>query len=163
MKKALRFLDRNAETIILVIFGSVLCLSVTLQVTTRLLNHPFSWTEEVARFAYVWFSLPGIAFGIKADSQIRFELIIGKMHGRFRAFWEVILQLAVLAIWIFILYLCFDFIEFGHNRKAPALNVSMDILNYSIVLGSVCCVIRTLQKVIENLRAALKRPDGKET
>ena len=61
MKAVWRFLNKYIEQILLFVMISILICSVTLQVFTRIIGRSFSWTEEVARYSFVWFVMIGMS------------------------------------------------------------------------------------------------------
>lgn len=158
MKKALCFLDQYAEQIVLYIFWAILSAAVTLQVLTRVLGNAFSWTEEVARYSYVWFVLVGISYATKLRTHVRLELILSKFSGKAKARYEIFLDIITLVLCGYLLYLCVDYIGFSYMKKTPALQVSMSILNFSGIAGMGLNCIRTVQNIVLRARD-LKKPE----
>ncbi|MEN8906053.1 MAG: TRAP transporter small permease [Clostridiales bacterium] len=53
----------------------IMLLTVSLQVTVRLFNYGFSWTEELARLTLTYFVITGMAIGVRERIHINIEII----------------------------------------------------------------------------------------
>lgn len=160
MRKALKFLDKYFEIICLYLFMSILCISVTLQVVTRILVSSFSWTEEIARFSFVWFSMTGISFGIMNNLHINIDVLVGKFPETAQKIIDIVTDIIIAGVWCFLFYLSMDFVKFGHMKKAPALNISMTVLNISAPVGMFMCMLRSIQKAVLNIIDFKKRQNS---
>jgi TRAP-type C4-dicarboxylate transport system permease small subunit len=85
----LRFLKRVndvlgwVEMAILGLFVTVMFAVVFGQVFFRyVLNQPSPWTEELARYLFIWISMIGAAYGVKQQSHFGFEMLVKKMSPR---------------------------------------------------------------------------------
>lgn len=76
MKKALLWLNRNMEEIILV-FGIILMIVVIfLQVVARyFFNMSLAWSEELARYVFVWQVWLAVPYAVVKGRHIRLELL----------------------------------------------------------------------------------------
>ena len=149
MKVVLRFLAKYVEQILLYLFMFVLSGSVTLQIVTRLLNCSFSWTEEVARYSFVWFALIGVSYAIQQRKHVGIGLIAGWIRSpKWKRVYETVIDLISLIVLGYLFVLCVRYIGFAHMKRTPALQVSMTVLNLSGVIGIGLAFIRTAQGVV---------------
>ena len=66
MKKILKWLDDNIELYICVFLMSFMTLLVFVQVVMRyVFNNSLSWSEELARYTFIWLIYIGISYGCK--------------------------------------------------------------------------------------------------
>jgi TRAP-type C4-dicarboxylate transport system permease small subunit len=76
MKKVVSFLDALMKVII-ILTTIVMILSCTLQVLSRfVLAHPFSWTEELARFSFIWWAFFGAAYVVRFNGHLGMDLLV---------------------------------------------------------------------------------------
>ena len=69
--KVLKFLDEHMEKILCVIFLALMSIIIVLQVFFRyVLNNSLSWSEELARYLFIWMIYIGISLGVKMDKHI---------------------------------------------------------------------------------------------
>ncbi len=160
MKAVWRFLNNYIEQILLFVMISILICSVTLQVFTRIIGSSFSWTEEVARYSFVWFVMIGMSYATKHHLHIRMEVILALLHGKKRSYFEILLQMFALCICGYLFYLCLDYIQFSYMKKAPALNITMSVLNVSGIVGIGLNCVRIVQNIAMEV-AKLCRPQAK--
>jgi C4-dicarboxylate transporter DctQ subunit len=59
-------------------------LVVLLQVASRLLGAPVSWTEEATRYLFVWMIFLGIGAGFRTVETARVTVFLDMLSGRFR-------------------------------------------------------------------------------
>ena len=65
MKKLLKILDEHAEDVLAVILMSAATLIIVIQVIMRyLFKNSLSWSEEMARYLFVWMTFISISYGI---------------------------------------------------------------------------------------------------
>ena len=147
MKAVWRFLNNYIEQILLFVMISILICSVTLQVFTRIIGSSFSWTEEVARYSFVWFVMIGMSYATKHHLHIRMEVILALLHGKKRSCFEILLQMFALCICGYLFYLCLDYVEFSYKKKAPAHNITMSVLNVSGIVGIGLNCVRIVQNI----------------
>lgn len=160
MKAVWRFLNNYIEQILLFVMISILICSVTLQVFTRIIGRSFSWTEEVARYSFVWLVMIGMSYATKHHLHIRMEVILALLHGKKRSCFEILLQMFALCICGYLFYLCLDYVEFSYMKKAPALNITMSVLNVSGIVGIGLNCVRIVQNIAMEV-AKLCRPQAK--
>ena len=151
MRRILSYLNKYIELICMMFFCGILCLSVFLQVVTRVMVASFSWTEEMARFSFVWFTFFCISYCIREQGHIGFDLIISRMGERYRHVFRLFIQIVMVAAFLYLFYITVRFIPFGHAKRAPAMDVSMTVLNISAPIGMGLCCLRSLQELIFEL------------
>ena len=76
MHKALRFLDNNLEKIICVTCLALMSVIIVAQVFFRyVLKNSISWSEEIARYLFIWLIYIGISYGVKMDRHISVDAV----------------------------------------------------------------------------------------
>lgn len=74
MKKLLKILDEHAEDVLAVILMSAATLIIVIQVIMRyLFKNSLSWSEEMARYLFVWMTFISISYGIKMRKHVKIE------------------------------------------------------------------------------------------
>lgn len=107
MKKAMTAFDRvvhGALRVICIALFAVLLLLVVWQVFTRLvLNDPAPWTEEAARFAFVWVSLIGISIAVGEKADVVMDFLVAKLPLPLQRGADLVAYLASLAFVLYVL------------------------------------------------------------
>ncbi len=152
MRRMFSYLNKNIELICMMFFCGILCVSVFLQIVTRVMVASFSWTEEMARFSFVWFSFFCISYCIRERGHIAFDLLITHVGEKYKHIFHLLIQLVMIAAFIYLFYITVRFIPFGHAKRAPAMDVSMTVLNVSAPIGMGLCCVRSLQGFVSEVR-----------
>jgi len=83
----------------------VMATVVTAQVVSRyVFGNPFTWTEELARYVFVWMSMLGMAVGVKYGSHIALDILVKKLQGTPRKVLVAVNQLFILAFTVTLTY-----------------------------------------------------------
>lgn len=64
---------------------ALIIITVTLQILAReVIYFNVSWTQEVAKFSFIWMSLIGAALGVRNSSHVSIDILINKLPLNFR-------------------------------------------------------------------------------
>jgi len=129
INQAIGYLEMGA----LVFLTVLMVLVVFSQVFFRyVLNQPNPWTEELARYLFIWISMLGAAFGVMKRSHFGFDLLVKKMPPYLQKFEHVFVH-ACMGILIFALiyYGCrmYRVVAF---QITPALQIPMRYVYLSL-------------------------------
>lgn len=157
MLKKIGSFYNHIEEIFLVICIAVMVVVIFLQVVMRYaFNNSLSWSEELARFLFVWASWMGISFGQKKGEHITITLVSNRFKGKSKAVFLAIgdvLTLAILAVLLVKGIEVTDRIA-GMATTTAALHMPKWIMYASVPLSCMLMGIRVFKKMILNLLAA---------
>lgn len=125
---------------------------ILFQIITRFLGVPLSFSEELARYLYLWIAFMTIPYCIQMESSIRLEVLINKMPPKIKKAIKLLLMLIELMVMLFLLYWSIRYCDFTKNTMASALQISMLWINLGIPLGFLFAVIRSIQLVIKTIK-----------
>ncbi len=133
---------------------------IFLQVVMRyVFRNSLSWSEELARYVFLWQIWLGASFAVKEHRHLRIEMIVEKLHGRNRRFFE----LFVLLVWFgFSVFLALKGSElsmllFKRGQVSPAMRIPMGFAYASVPVG---CTLMSIRLALEMWRLFL--PSRKE-
>ncbi|MFS0673897.1 TRAP transporter small permease [Ornithinibacillus sp. 179-J 7C1 HS] len=125
---------------------------VTAQVISRyLFNSPFTWTEELARYTFVWVSFLGMAIAVKYGSHIALDMLARKLTGISRKSLMVFNNLLVLVFSGILTYSGFEFVKLGARQTSPSLSLPMDIVYLVIPISGILLIYFVLSETIQNI------------
>lgn len=156
MKKILAYIDQNGEVILMYLAALVLVCSVTLQMLSRAIMMPIPWTEELARYAFIWLTYFGIGFGIRNESHTRFEIFDNLMSPAVKAFLKIFYAVLGLIAWGIVFYASFDFLKLTSANRAPAMNITILTRNLAVVVGAIIVLIRLIQRLVLDISAFIQ-------
>lgn len=103
MKKVKDVLDVVLRTICVVLFA-LLVLLVSWQVFTRLvLGNPSVWSEEAARYTFIWLSLIGISIATGEKADVAIDFFVQKVPVALQRWFEVSAYLSTISFAIIVM------------------------------------------------------------
>ncbi|WP_309067490.1 TRAP transporter small permease [Microbacterium sp.] len=92
-----RWLDRILRALCILLFAALVLL-VVWQVFTRLvLGQPSAWSEEAARYTFVWASMIGIAIAVGEKADVVMDFLVEKLPRAAQRVVDIVAYLSVLA------------------------------------------------------------------
>lgn len=171
MKKVLHFLDDNLEKCL----GTalVICMTVIifLEVIFRYTEVKAPWTEELARYMFVWMIYLGCSAAIKLRKHLKIDAVQLLFSEKVNFVLDIISNVVFLIFCGILIYNGADLlykIGFIQHQASPAMHLPMIIPHAS---WWVCCIImvfRLIQDTIARFKerkarvAELKLQEGKE-
>jgi len=130
-----RLLDKVLERL-LVLLMAVLVLDVLWQVFSRFaLRAPSSFTDELARFLFIWIGLLGAAYVTGQRLHLAIDLLAERLSAKSARRLDKIVQLAVLLFALAVLVVGggrLVYITFTFNQISPTLQIPLGYV-YSVV------------------------------
>lgn len=149
--KILCWLDKNLEKYLCCILLSAMTLIIVAQLILRWTGLPLAWTEEIARYCFVWLIYIACAYGVRLRKHIKVDavMLLFKKKGQFRL--KIISNVLFLAFCIIITYygvILIGKIHFVQHQVSPAIQLPMAIPYASFVVGCILMSIRLVQDTI---------------
>ncbi|GAB3806673.1 TRAP transporter small permease [Virgibacillus kimchii] len=102
---------------------------VTAQVISRyVFNSPFTWTEELGRYTFVWVSFLGMAVAIKRGGHIALDVLVKKLNLNSRKALLTINNLLLLLFAGTLTYSGIELVKLGAGQNSPSLGLPMEIV-----------------------------------
>ena len=148
MKKAFLWLDRGAEYGVAAIFLAM-CAVGLLQVFNRfILNQSLSWSEEFQIYCHVWIVFLGIPIAYRRGAHLAVESLKERIFGRTAArVFDYFIE--VLWIWfaVALAWLAWRVSEVAKLQSSPGLDLPMNYVYYSMVVGGAYLLIVVLRRI----------------
>ena len=148
MKKALRWLDKNAEESLMMFLLSAMVVLMSLQIFMRyVLAASLPWPEELIRYLFIWFVFLGISYGIREGIHLRVDLIeIG--IPKLKPFLNVLQNAAFLAFCLYMIRPGFTAIRslVRSGQTSAAMDLPMYLVYLSLFTGLLLGALRMAQK-----------------
>jgi len=159
MEKKAGFMDSlekritSLTTLIAMFLFVVLSLLTFLQVIMRyVLRNPPYWTEEVARFLYIWLVFIGFSIVVHRDSEMRLPFIVEQLNKKVSLPIDIINNLSVIAF-IVIGIVNGIFLSFqSKNVLSTALRIPWAYIYISLPVGFVFLLLLYLVKTVSSIQ-----------
>lgn len=156
--KLLKWLDRNFEEKLLVILLIVTVTLTFIQVVMRYIFHnSLAWSEELARYLFLYLIWIGAAYAVKREQHLRIEIILNRIPKEKLKTFENFIYFIWLgfSVFLFISSLNMTMDVFASCQLSPAMRIPMGYAYISIPLGTGLMCFRIIQKMLENRRVTL--------
>ena len=155
MRKVLRWLDQNLEEFLLVLFLAAMAVIMGIQVLARyVLGMSLSWSEEVARYLFVWSGFLSVSYCTKKCVSIKIEQFVASFPKRWKAALKVLNHTIELVLFLYLLPFAWNYFYSAviSGQKSPVLGLPMYLVQAAPMTGFVLCAFRVVQRwVIEFL------------
>ncbi len=163
----LKMLDRNLEKYLMIVLLSGMCILIMLQILFRyLVNWPLAWTEEIARYLFVWLIYFGASYAVKMRRHLKVDAVLLLFRARGRFYMMLISNVLFLLFCVVIGYYGTDIVyimQFVKVQISPAVGIPMALVYAAVPLGSVLMVIRLVQDTILLLKEHRMQADNVDT
>lgn len=123
-------------------------------------HHPLSWSEELARFLFMWIASLGAAYGFKAKSHFAVVFVARRLGQRMQ---RVVSNLVVLVVSAFLIVFVVKSVQYilgaTLHQTAPGTHMSMAFPHASAPVAGVLM----LYYLIKNWRHESRTPPGAAT
>jgi TRAP-type C4-dicarboxylate transport system permease small subunit len=122
--------------LLLVVATLVMVTSILLQVFFRyVMNSPLYWSEEVARYAFVWLVFIGAAIASKRGTHIGVDYIVMHLPELPKNFLAIFVNLLVLSFIAYVIYMSAGVIKSNMTQLSPAMRIPMGYIFMAIPTG----------------------------
>lgn len=152
----LKFFDKYFEESLMVFLLSLMSVLIGLQVFMRyVMNDSLTWSEELARYAFIWATYIGVACGVKRKSHIAVEALVDRFSPLYRHFASILANLLFIVFAVLVMKegyaLTLKIFKFG--QQSSAMGLPMGWVYMAPVVGFGLVIIRLFQSIVAEVRA----------
>ena len=152
MEKFINYIEKS-NTFFITVLLFLLLIVVFLQIFTRfVLLKPVIWTEEVARFCFVWLIFLGASINVSKSAHLALDLISSKLPSRYRIFLSLSVNIPVGIFALSLLILGWTFFKVGIHRLSPTIDISMAYVYAVIPLSSIFMLIYLIESIYKEIK-----------
>jgi C4-dicarboxylate transporter DctQ subunit len=137
-----------------VIAISVLMIGVTLlQVIFRyVLAASLPWSEELARYCFVWIVFLGAAIGLDRGFHLGVDLFVNLLPEKIRTGLDILCSALIACFSIAVTYASFPVISMNLLQRSPALGVQMTWIYVAIPTSMILIFFISIARIAKTLR-----------
>lgn len=151
----LKLMDEHFEEAVIVLLMAVMSVLIGLQIFMRyVMGASLSWSEELARYFFIWATYLGIAYAVRRDAHIRVTMLTDIMPARGRLVMRILGHLIFGAFAAYVMYQGWMMVEktFRFGQKSASLGIPMGIVYLAPLTGFGLAVLRLIQQIVLDLR-----------
>lgn len=137
---------------------AMLCV-ICLQIFARMfMSTPFSWTEEMSRFTFIWYCFLGCAVTLKAKEHLGLDYFYKKFSPGIAYSADIIIQILIFMFGAICTFPGIKLLPITARRLSPVMRIPMNYIYLCIpVMGVLFMLIAA-----ENLYGLLKKENREE-
>ena len=127
-----------AEIWFMVIGIAVMGVIMAMEVFFRLFLSALTWSEELAKYIFVWVVFIGMSYGIGKGLHIRLELLEEKLPRKIARILSLICDVFCIAIFVSLFWPSLEYLTFQCTQKAATIPVHMGYVAAVMPVSQVC-------------------------
>ena len=160
--KLIHWLDENFEKTICFLLLAGMSILIVVQVFFRyVLQNSLQWSEELARYMFIWLIYMAISYGVKVDKHIAVDAVYSFMKPNVKPYYALVgvlgfLLFAVIAVYYGILVTA-NIAASGQISNGA--HIPMGFVYAAVPVGMSLTIIRLVQQIIRAVKA-IKNHEG---
>lgn len=159
--KILRLLNDKLEEYLMVVLVIFMTGLIFLQVIMRyVFQHSLGWSEELARYVFLWSIWIGASYGAKTKTHVRLTILVSKFKPKVQQVINIVAYLIWVAFVIFLVVRGFQLvgIMYSSGQISTALHLPMWIAYASVPVGCSLMLFRLIQNGVYQIRHRGEQP-----
>jgi len=165
--KAASLLWRHGTETIVALLMAVMVGTVLLQVYCRfVLGNPLSWSEELARYAFVWITFLGAAVAYRHGAHIIVETIVVLLPRRAQVALAWLVDALMVVALVVLLVQGLGIVETTGNVEATMLEIPMSWVYGAVPVSAAIMLAYQVERTLRRIKGTLPAvavPGGEET
>ena len=112
----------------------------------------YIWTEEVARFCFIWIVMIGSMIAVRDGSHFRVELLPQPETNRQKGIADLVVHISMMLMAIVFIWYGYDFAKFGFMQNSEMSGINMLSIYVSFPLAGATWVVFLLERIVADVR-----------
>ena len=140
----------------------LLVVPVSMQILSRYtdLIPRYIWTEEAARFLFIWIILIGSAIAVREQTHFNVDVLAKPKTPRGKALAVLVVDLAMLAMAVIFIWYGWEFAEFGYRQTSELTGINMAFIFTAFLLAGLSWGAFIVERTLDNLPALIGGDHG---
>lgn len=153
MKAFLKGYDRALKILLTLLLG-LMIVPVSLQILSRYTGFipRYIWTEEAARFCFVWLIMIGSIIAVREGTHFDVDLLPRARTPRQKAALDLVVHAAMLLMALVFAGYGIEFARFGLQQTSEMSGINMLSIYISFPLAGISWALFLLEKIVEDAR-----------
>jgi TRAP-type C4-dicarboxylate transport system permease small subunit len=144
----------HALQVLVTALMALLIVPVVLQILSRFTNliPRYIWTEEVARFCFIWIIMLGSMIAVRDDTHFDLEVLPVPKTAHGRALARLIRHGLMLLVALTFVWFGYEFALFGFDQESELSGLNMLAIHIAWPLAGLVYSIFLAEKIVQDLR-----------
>lgn len=147
--KYLNALEDFLVMFIIAVMGAVLALQVAMR---YLFNHPLIWSEEMARYLFVWMTFLGASYGVRHHIHINMAIVFNTFPRPLKLASHLVTNIAAIVIFTALIPAGWRFVEDQSFLASSAMDIPLSWVFAAVPVGCTLVAARLLADSVKTIR-----------
>ena len=150
----LKLLDQNAERWALLVFYTLLVVTMAVEVVRReVFSYSSIWGEEIVRYSFIYLAWVGASAAVRDRGHIRIDVLFNYVSPRIKSLLYIFGDLVMFAIAVLAFYWSFETVSVSwkFGSVSHGLRVSMVWFLMAVPLGFALMMLRLVQSFLRDV------------
>ena len=138
--------------LVLLFFGAMIVVTLLQVVFRYAVGAPLPWSEEAARYCFVWVVFLGAALGFERGTHIGVDIITNLLPAHFRRWIGILSEVLILVFCLCVIYASLPVLEANWLQVSPAMEIKMSYAYAAIPVSMSIMSAITIGKIIRRSR-----------
>lgn len=139
----------KVEGFIMVAWFALVIVVMTLQVISRyVFGSPIKWSEEFARYSFVWISYLGCAYCVGADGHTSITALKERLSEKGQKVLTIVGNVIMIGVFLRLMPIAIEYIAKNEDFLTSIMRIPFKYLYYSLPVGIGLSIIQLVMKVI---------------
>lgn len=149
------FLQKQILDGVCVVLLGLVLIVVTFQVLNRfLLGIPVAWTEEAARYLFVWLSLLGAARGVRDRGHLQVDLIVCMLPRKVEKYLDILGGVVVAVLLWEVVDSALILLPLTWTRRIATMDIPIFYLYVATPLAAALMFLFTVRNMVQDVRSS---------
>jgi TRAP-type C4-dicarboxylate transport system permease small subunit len=154
MRKIYSAIDQNCERWLLLIFYSMIVITIGTEVVRRFaLSYSSTWAEEIARYAFIYLVWFGVSAAVRDRAHIRIDVILGFLGNRGKAVVYLLGDFVMLFVAVLALYYSYETLSVSMKFQSVThgLGIAQAWFLAAVPIGFSLVCFRLVQSILRDI------------
>lgn len=157
MNKFISAINRALSTLCIALSSFLVCCVVWQVLSRYILNTPSTYTDEIARFLFIWVGLMGAAYALGQKKHLAIDLLVSKLENSPTNQNRLQLLINFISIVFAAIIMCYGGSKLvldtiSHGQISPVLGIQMGFVYLAIPLSGCFMFVYLIRDIIDNIR-----------
>jgi TRAP-type C4-dicarboxylate transport system permease small subunit len=156
-------IDKVVTCTCIVLFAIMVCAAGAQIVCRYILGASLEWSEELARYMFVWSVLLGASMCVKRRSHVGVEIIMMRLPEKFRGYAMIFADVLSVVFFAILIIYGIEVTEITADQSSPAMEFPMGLAYVSIPISGFIMVLYSIEHIIldyKKLMSPVSRVQG---
>ncbi|OOF59882.1 TRAP transporter small permease [Rodentibacter myodis] len=156
MSKFITTINKVLSTICVALSSFLVCCVVWQVLSRYILGTPSTYTDEIARFLFIWVGLMGAAYALGQKKHLAIDLLLSKFENSPISQNRLQLIINLISVAFITIIMCYGGFKLvidtmNNGQISPVLGIQMGLVYLAIPLSGCFMLIYLLRDIIDNI------------